>query len=509
MVGRLLSNGLTFLLIIVATLALPAASLAAEVTFVLVNDIDKVTGARERGGFARLAAVVKRERAERKNVVFVHAGDSISPSLLSGFDKGAHIIELLNMVRPDIFVPGNHEFDFGKDVFLKRMAELEVPKLAANLRAADGSKLAGFEDTRILDINGVKIGIIGVSSDDAKVKSSPGDLQLSDAVKAAFEARRKLKEAGAEFFVVVGHTHRGEDNALFRSGAFDMILSGDDHDLLLRYDGRSLLAESGENAHFVTAIDVAIDVSEKDDRKRVSWHPNFRVIDTAKIPPDAQVAARADGFRKTLAAELDVVIGRTETELDSRRAAVRSGEAAIGNLIADAMRAATSAEIAITNGGGIRGNRVYAAGTPLTRRDILTELPFGNRTVLVEVTGEQLKAILENGVSKVPERAGRFPQVSGFTFTYDPSRAAGDRVIAMEIGGGPADAAKTYRLATNDFMARGGDGYTILRRVKSVRGARHSKLLANDVMVYVRAKGSIKTRTNDRITEATSPAARK
>ncbi len=114
-----------------------------------------------------------------------------------------------------------------------------------------------------------------------------------------------------------------------------------------------------------------------------------------------------------LSQELDVVVATSDVEIDSRTASVRSQETAMGDIVADALRAATKADCAITNGGGIRANRLYPAGAKLTRRDVLSELPFGNTTVLVEITGADIKAALENGVSLFSERAGRFPQVSG------------------------------------------------------------------------------------------------
>ena len=476
-----------------------AAANAAEITFVLVNDIDTIEHAEERGGFARLATVVKAERAARKNVVFVHAGDSLSPSLLSGLDKGAHIVDLLNMTPPDVFVPGNHEFDFGKDVFLTRLGEMTFPKYAANLRLADGAPVPGVGDSRLMEVDGVKIGIIGVTSADAREKSSPGDLVIADAVKTAFAERRKLKENGADIFVVVGHLSRGQDLALYRSGAFDLILSGDDHDLYLQYDGRTAIAESRHNARFVTAIDLDVTVSRRGDRRRVDWRPNFRIVDTASVAPDAAVAARIAEYQKRLSEELDVAIGTTASELDSRRATVRAGEAAIGNLIADAMRAAVAADIAITNGGGIRGDRVYRAGTPLTRRDILSELPFGNHTVLLEVTGKTVKAALEHGVARVEEGSGQFPQVSGLRFAFTPAKSKGSRISDIVVDGTPLDPERTYRLATNDFLARGGDGYRMLKRAKPVLGPRHSGLLANAVMAYIKEKGEISPKIEKRI----------
>ncbi len=145
-----------------------AGAESTRVTFVLVNDIylasDRMMadGGR-RGGFARLAAVVKAERAKGGHVVFAHAGDTISPSLISGLDHGAHIIALSNMIPPDIFVPGNHEFDFGKATFLQRMAEARFPLYGANLRGPDGQPLANFKDRAIASFDGVRIGLTGAT----------------------------------------------------------------------------------------------------------------------------------------------------------------------------------------------------------------------------------------------------------------------------------------------------------------------------------------------------------
>ena len=146
---------------------------------------------------------------------------------------------------------------------------------------------------------------------------------------------------------------------------------------------------------------------------------------------------------------------------------MRTGETNFGDLLADALRAATGADVALTNGGGIRGDTTYPAGTELTRKDILTELPFGNVTVLAEVTGTDLLAALENGVSQVEDTAGRFPQVSGLGFTYDPAAPAGSRIVEVTVGGAPLDPARTYRLATNDYLLGGGDGYASLNRAQT------------------------------------------
>ena len=172
----------------------------------------------------------------------------------------------------------------------------------------------------------------------------------------------------------------------------------------------------------------------------------------------------------------------------------------MGDLVADALKAQTGADVAITNGGGIRADALHPAGTALTRRDIFAELPFGNVGVMVAMSGADLLATLENGVAKVEEKAGRFPQLSGLTMVYDPKAPAGRRVTEALVGGKPLDPAATYRVATNDFMAKGGDGYAAFPRAGMLVDASGAVLLATIVMNYVEAKKTIAPAVEGRIT---------
>ena len=145
---------------------------------------------------------------------------------------------------------------------------------------------------------------------------------------------------------------------------------------------------------------------------------------------------------------------RHPEQLDSRTATVRTREAAIGDLIADAMRWSAQTDVAVTNGGGIRSDKIYPPGTTITRRDILAELPFGNRLVTVDISGSALKAAIENGLSRLPSPSGRFPQVSGLEIEADVSRPAGNRILSIKVGGAPLDMNKTYSVATNHTHRR-------------------------------------------------------
>ena len=177
----------------------------------------------------------------------------------------------------------------------------------------------------------------------------------------------------------------------------------------------------------------------------------------------------------------------------------------MGNLIADAMRAATGADVAIMNGGGIRADRTYDAGTRLTRRDILTELPFGNVTQLTAIPGSQLLAALENGLSQVEKGSGRFPQVSGLTLVYDPSAEPGARIASILIGGEELELDKLYKVAVNDFILDGGDGYSALGGGELITDTGAGALVASDVMAHVEKLGAVKPEVEGRISLVGGP----
>jgi 2',3'-cyclic-nucleotide 2'-phosphodiesterase (5'-nucleotidase family) len=496
------------LVLAVVALAGAAAAQTTRVTFVLVNDIylmsdELMADGKRRGGFARLAAVVKAERAKARRsgsqVIFAHGGDTLSPSLMSGIDRGEHIITLTNLVPPDIFAPGNHEFDFGKAIFLQRMAAAKFPLYAANLRGPDGQPLPKFQDRSIVTVNGIRIGLTGATYDDSARASNPEDLQFRPTVATITEQAQALRSEGADFVVAVIHARRQQSYEIFGTRTVDLILSGHTHDLFIEYDGRNAIVESNHNAHYVTAIDVTIEVTQQGARRVTSWRPQFRIIDTATVTPDREVAAAVAKLEQELGKELDAPLGTTAVELDSRNATVRAGEAAIGNLITDAMRASAHTDAAVMNGGGIRAGKIYAPGTTITRRDVLAELPFGNRVVTLEISGGELKRALENGLTQLPNAAGRFPQVSGLTIEVDPKRPPGSRIVSIKVGDAPLDEGKTYRVATIDFLARGGDGYTAFRDAKAILPPDDSPLLVNDVMAYVRQLGTVRTGVDGRI----------
>lgn len=482
-----------------------AQSIAAtKVTFVLFNDFyimneQVLADGKARGGFARLAAVVKAERAKNKNVIVAHGGDTLSPSLLSGFDRGKHIIALTNLIAPDIFVAGNHEFDFGRDVFLERMREAKFPLYGANLRLSNGARLPEHKDRAIFDFDGVKLGLTGIAYEKSARLSSPEDLKFLPCVDTTKQQAELLRKEGADFVCAVLHCDRGDAFLLQFAQAAELLLTGHTHDLFVQYDGQVGIVESGYDAFYVTCIDVDIFIQERDGARVTRWWPKVRIIDTADVTPDPDVAAAVARYQQDFDRETETPIAKTAVELDSRNAVVRTREAAIGNLFADAMRVSMKADAAVINGGGIRARKIYAPGSVITFKDILQELPFHNRVVVIEISGADLLLAMENGLAQIPVPAGRFPQVSGMKVVFDPKQPMRKRVISLEVAGKPVELGRTYRVAVLDFLARGGDDYTVFRTAKRVTPDADAPLLANEVTNYLKALGTVKTTTEGRI----------
>jgi 2',3'-cyclic-nucleotide 2'-phosphodiesterase (5'-nucleotidase family) len=469
-----------------------ARAAPATITLLHSNDAYEIGPEQGAGGFAPFMTLLRAERQRNPSAITTFGGDLISPSVLSGLTKGEQMIELTNAIGVQVAVPGNHEFDFGPEVAAERFAASRYPWLGSNILGKDGKPAPlGTRELELVEVVGYKIGFFGILDTETTTLSSPGpDLTFADPLATAEAAVQRLEAMGADIVVALTHQDLAEDRVLAaKVKGVDIVLGGHDHDASSFYEGGKLIVKAAADLRYLAVVDLAVDRVRQKDKEVVVWTPSWRYVPTAGVAPDPAIQAVVARWEQKLDQELGVPVGQTAVELDSRRGSVRTGETGIGNLFADAIRAATGAEIGLTNGGGIRGDRTYPAGTVLTRKDILTELPFGNRTVLIELKGTDLLAALENGVSQVENMAGRFPQVSGMRFTWDPKAAPGARVKEVVVGDAPLDPARTYKVATNEYMLAGGDGFASLTRGKAVVDPSAATLMASTVMNYVTALG--------------------
>jgi 5'-nucleotidase len=420
-----------------------------------VNDVYVLEPVEGRGGLARVATLVRALERETPNTLFALAGDTLSPSLLSTLRRGAQMIEGWNALGLGVAAFGNHEFDFGPAVLAERVGESRFPWLATNvLDRASGRPLGGARPWLRRDFDGVRVGVIGLTTPDAARTSNGGPgVSFDDPLEAA---RGALTALGAvDLAVAVTHLPLAQDRALVAALPIDAVLGGHDHDPMLVEEGRAVIVKAGSNAVNVGQVEYELRCGAVLSRRQRLIPVDERL---AEAPDVADLVRRQAAL---LARELDTTVGRTAVPLDARESLVRREETPLGRFFADLMRERVGAQVALLNSGGIRGNRVIPAG-PITKRDIRGLLPFTNTVVLLELTGEALRAALERSVDELPRPTGHFLQTSGLAFTVDLAQPATRRVGAITVGGRPLDPGGRYRVATLDYLARGQDGYPML-----------------------------------------------
>lgn len=435
-----------------------------RVTLLQVNDVYQfapVDGG-TRGGLARVLTLRKQIMSESPHTLFLLAGDTLSPSIESNTYKGKQMIEAWDATGLDYATFGNHEFDFGPAVLQERMRESHFKWLAANvIDKKTGKTFADTPEFVVLEFAGVKIGIFGILLPDTLQTSRPGpDVDILDPCATAARVIPKIHAAGAQVVVALTHLSMSEDKQLARCSGVDVIIGGHEHTLLESMSGHAPIFKMTSDARELGRID--LNISKSTGRlESIDW----QVIPvTDKIKEDVAFAPLNEKYGALLKS-LEQTIGRTEVELDIKSADVRTQETNMGDFIADVFRQATGADVALVNGGSIRADTIIEPGI-LTKRDVLSMLPYSNRVVKLQVTGAVIRAALEHGVGSLGEESqpGRFPQVSGLRYEYHASRKPGARITSITVNSKPLEDRRTYTLATTNYIAiDAGDGYSMFR----------------------------------------------
>jgi 5'-nucleotidase len=468
----------------------------APITLLQINDVYSTAPIDGRGGLARVATLKKRLAEAGRTPVLILAGDFLSSSVESSIFKGEQMIAALNAAGLDIATLGNHEFDFGADVLIQRMREAKWQWLVSNVIDTNtGKPIGGAAPYLVRQFGPLKVGFIGLCLTSSEItKDNLNHTRLVDPLDAAAEYLPILKREGANVIVAVTHLTFATDRALVEKfPEIDVVIGGHEHYVITATENRTLISKAGSDARDVARIDIKRRPSGLVERF-------FELMPiTNAIPDEPRTAAVVASYERRLGSELEKVVGATRTPLDGASVRLRASETNLGDLVADAIRADAAADVAIINSGGIRGDRVVPAG-PLTRRALLTLLPFGNVITKLRVPGRVMVDALNNGVSKLPASAGQFPQVSGLTMVVDPSATAGNRVRDVRVGGQPLQPDKLYTLAVPDYLLKGGDGYTMFEGQPVLVGPEAGNLIAGALEKYIAAKGEIAPDVDGRIT---------
>jgi 2',3'-cyclic-nucleotide 2'-phosphodiesterase (5'-nucleotidase family) len=468
----------------------------AALTFLQINDVYSTTPIEGAGGLARVATLKRTLSAEGHPVIMALAGDFLSPSVASTVFKGEQMVAALNAAGLDYATFGNHEFDFGIDVLGQRMSESTFQWVVSNvLDARTGKAIGNSVPYVVRDVGALKVGFIGLCLTTAQIAPGARErFRFVDPMRAAAQYIPELKRRGANVIVAITHLTFAEDRDLVtRFPQIDLVIGGHEHYPITSVEQHALISKAGSDAKFVARIDVNRTPGTAGVVERF-----YELIPvTSAIPDDPETAKVVGGYEARLGRELDAVVGTTATPLDATDARLVQ-ETALGNLIADALRADVAADVGLSNAGGARGSRIYPAG-PLTRRTLLSILPFGNVVCKIAVSGRVLLDALNSGVSKLPAGAGQFPQLSGLTMKVDVRGPPGNRVSDVRVNGDPLDLNRTYTVALPDFVMKGGDNYSMFVGQKVLVDAQGGDLFATALEKYIAARHDVAPAVEGRI----------
>ena len=473
------------------------------------------------GGAARLATAIRQRRAELEGsgvpVLTLDAGDQSQGTLFYTTYGGKAEIEIMNMIGFDAMTLGNHEFNRGPDSLAEMLATADFPIVSGNTKVSGGHALGDLvRDHLIVEHGEMKIGILGVTTPDTVFLSSPGEnVTFDDPAEHLTEAAARLKAEGVHNIIVLSHLGFVQDQELAASvDGISLIVGGHSHTLLSNtVEGAPSYATmvespSGRAVPIVQAFafsrymgDLAVEFD--DDGAVISAEGDTVELAMAAFDEAEDVAARVAAMAGPIAELRASPVAELSADIDGSRESCRAMECEMGNTVADAMVARVAdagVTIAIANGGGLRAS--LEAGTS-TLGDVLTVLPFQNTLYTMDLPGSAILAALEHGVNGIEEGAGRFPQVSGLRFKLDASVAPNEgRVSDVEIrsaeGWAPLESREMYTIVTNNFMARGGDGYAMLP-AEGVNGYDTAIDLADALAEYLSANAPFAPEIDGRI----------
>lgn len=495
---KLLSVAIVFALVlsmmsgVFAAVTLPGEDDDLSGQLVILHTNDSHGRIKEDGtsmGMSAVKYLANRYENAGASVLILDAGDTLHGLPIVTASRGESAVNVMNAVGYSAMAPGNHDFNYGYEHILELEEEMNFPVLAANVTyEADGSLV--FGDHIVITCGEYTIGVFGMATPETVTKTNPNnvvglDFNEDNLAGIAQAQCDELKELGCDIIICLAHLGDDVSSTPYRSTDvleqvtdIDLWIDGHSHSVL-NDDGEAhlvngtLVASTGEytkNIGVVTYDGAEFDAGLVHYADLCNTYEQDGEIITEFYGYDPEITALVQNYYDEMMEFYSEVVGQTDVLLNGTREFVRTQETNLGDLAADAiLAAAPNADFALTNGGGIRANIEIG---DITRYDLFTVFPFGNMVATVELTGAQIVYILEAATHACPGIDGAFPQVSGITFEihtyieyegeYANPTNPGSRIQNVCINGEPIDLDATYVMATNDFLAAGGDTYAIL-----------------------------------------------
>lgn len=464
------------------------------------------------GGYARMVTAVAEARSRNPDALLVDGGDQFQGSLFYTYYKGKVAAEIMNRLQYDGMTVGNHEFDDGPAVLRGFMDMVEFPVLMSNADVSMEPTLANkLMKSTVIEKAGQKIGLVGLTPQNTSELASPGkNISFSDPVEAVRGEVAALTDAGVNIIIVLSHSGYNTDLRVAEEvEGVDVIVGGHSNTLLSNTNerakgpyptmvGDTAVVQAYAYGKYLGELNVEFD----DDGKLTKAVGEPIVID-GTIEENAEVLARVSELAKPLDEIRNKVVASAAMPIEGNRDVCRAEECAMGNLVADAMLkrvADQGVSVALANSGGLRAS--IDAGE-ITMGEVLTVLPFQNTLSTFEINGAGLLAALENGVSEVEEGAGRFPQVAGMKFTWDPNKTPEEgRIVEAMIAEGDTwkaiDESAMYSVVTNNYVRGGGDGFKMFS-TDGVNAYDYGPSLEDVVAEYLASQGPYEPYTDGRI----------
>jgi 5'-nucleotidase len=463
------------------------------------------------GGSARLVTALAEARARSNNSILVDGGDQFQGTLFYTYYKGKMTAEFMAKLGYDAMTVGNHEFDDGPEVLAGFIDAVQFPVLMSNADISGEAMLKEkIKKSVVIERGGEKLGLIGLTPVDTPELASPGkNIVFTDPVGAVQAEVDALNAEGVNKIIVLSHSgYEVDKRVAAETTGVDVIVGGHTNTYLSNTSdkaegpyptmvGKTAIVSAYAYGKFLGELNVTFD-----DAGEVVSATGEPLIMDAAVAEDQPTLDRIAELAKPLEEIRNKVVAEAAEAIDGSRESCRAVECAMGNLIAEAMLDRVKDQgvtIALQNGGGVRAS--IDAG-PVTMGEVLTVLPFQNTLSTFEASGETIVAALENGVSQLEDGAGRFLQVAGLKYSFDPKAPAGSRVSDVQVmsgdAWGPIDPAATYLVASNNFVRTGGDGFAMF--VNAANAYDFGPDVADVTAEYMAKMGPVTPMTDGRIT---------
>ena len=419
-------------------------------------------------GFAKISTEVSRMKMENPNLLLLDAGDTFHGTTLVSLSEGEAALKVMNAMGYDAMVPGNHDFNYGKERLLELAAMAQFPIVCANvIDNATGETI--LPPYTILDVNGMQVGIFGLATDETLYKTHPKNVEGLTFRNPAEVAQEMVDVLRKKVHVLICLGHLGVDGETINTSTsvmeavegIDLFIDGHSHTAMEEgtMTANGLIVQAGyhDKNLGIATIDYSMETGASASAKLLSKKA------AAEIEDDPAIVALIDDIKTENEKITSIVVAHTDVYLDGERGNVRTGSTNLGDMICAALIDVTGADISLQNGGGIRTS---IEPGDVTKGQIISVLPFGNTVTVLEVTGKDVVAVIENGISAYPESNGAYCHMGGLVFSFDETKPAGSRVSEVLVDGKAIDLNAKYSLATNDFLAAGGDKYEMLKGLK-------------------------------------------